>query len=477
MTLNAIRCYRAWLPSLFLGASGAMGQGLSLRLQPFADVPSPVLVASNTSDPTRLYVASVQQRIWTVRVPGGVRVTTPFLMVPSGSANGILGMAFHPDAANNRTFYVSYQANGMVTVVSGRLSSTDPDLAEAATTLVGVFPPLFTAVGDYGQHTGGWIAFGNDGYLYLPLGDASFSTAAQDLQVLGGKVLRLDVDGPDNIPGNTDDDAFPDEANRNYSIPPDNPYAGGGGRPEIWARGVRNPYRGSIDRETGDLWFGDVGQNLFEEVDRLPAGLPARNLGWPMWEGTRCTTGCVVPNLIAPILAYPQGGAVPIFGRSVIGGVVYRGCAIPQLTGTFLFADYYSPWIAGVRVVGGSTILIDRVSSSADFTGVAGIGADAAGEVYVANLNRSQVLKLVPNITRDGDANGVPDACEGRTVCRSDFNGDGGVTIDDLLGFLGAYAAGSTRADYDDGSGTGLFDGAVGVEDLIRYLTLYEAGC
>lgn len=456
----------------------ARGQGAGIRIRRLMDsITNPVLVASAPGDSGRLFVGARSGQIYVFDLPAGTKHATPFLTVPNtGPINGLLNLAFDPRWRDNGYFYVGVQSTTTVQLLRGRISATDPNVAE---------PGLATIMSTFsagGQHTGGLLGFGPDGYLYFSSGDQSGSP--QDLSAWGGKLFRLDVDGPDDTPGNADDDEFPADATRNYCIPPDNPFVGvPNARPEVWALGLRNPYRCSFDPRTGDLWIGDVGGSFREEIDVLPRGSGGVNLGWPTFEGFQCNSSaaaCAALASVPPLLDYPHGGTPPslLAGLAVIGGVVYRGCAMPQYQGAYFFGDNYGGWIASARREGNRAASLTK--HSADLGGPQGvscIGVDADGEMYFCSYSGGGIYAIEPVVRHDCNGNGIPDSCEGLGVCWADFNGDCAVTIDDLLAFLAAYAAGSLNADYDDGAGTGLADGAVTVEDLLMYLSLYTEGC
>jgi len=220
------------------------------------------------------------------------------------------------------------------------------------------------------NYNGGMLAFGPDGYLYIGLGDGGShgdpGNRAQHRRLLQGKILRLDVNGA-----------------RPYAIPPDNPFADGGGRPEIYAMGLRNPWRFSFDRRTGALFAGDVGEGRIEEINRIIRG---RNYGWRIMEGSLCfrPANCRRTGLTLPIHEYRHN-----HGRcSVTGGYVYRGRAIRGLTGTYLFADFCSGEIFGLRGRVAS-LLLDTTLPIASF------GEDEAGEVYVVNLREGAIYRIV----------------------------------------------------------------------------------
>jgi glucose/arabinose dehydrogenase len=244
---------------------------------------------------------------------------------------GLLGLAFHPNYENNGFFYINYTDLNGDTVIARFHVSNDPDLADASseTRVLGVPQP-------YPNHNGGSMVFGPDGYLYLGLGDGGSGGDphgnGQNPNTLLGKILRLDVDS-----------AVP------YAIPPDNPYSQGGGAPEVWALGLRNPWRFSFDRLTGDLFIGDVGQDSWEEIDYLPAGSPGgANFGWNFREGMHPfgRSDAAPPAdlaLIDPVAEYGHDQ-----GISVVGGYVYRGEQLPEWSGIYLYGDFGSGIIWGL---------------------------------------------------------------------------------------------------------------------------------
>lgn len=465
--------------SLLMATSGSLGQGTAIHTRRLADsVTNPVLVASAPGDLGRLFVGARTGQIYVFDLPTGTRHATPFLAVPNtGPVNGLLNIAFDPRWRQNGVFYVSLQGTTYVQLLRGRISALDPNVADPAslTTIMSTFTAS-------GQHTGGLLAFGSDGHLYFSSGDQSGSP--QDLSSWGGKLFRIDPDGPDGIPGNDDDDQFPSDANRNYAIPPDNPFVSTpNARPEIWALGLRNPYRCSVDPLTGEIWIGDVGGSYREEVDILPPSAPGINFGWPTIEGTRCNasaSACAALVSTPPLIEYPHLGTGTglLTGAAIIGGVVYRGCAMPHFRGTYFFGDNFGGWIASVRREEGRPVALTKHSADLGTTqGVSCIGADALGEMYYCSYSTGGIYAIEPTAAHDCNHNGVPDACEGLGVCWGDFNGDCATDAVDLIEFLAAYSAGSLGADYDDGSGRGLADGAVTIDDLLRYLDLYGAGC
>jgi glucose/arabinose dehydrogenase len=385
-------------------AWGAVFSGAALRAQTpltlsvvATGLTRPVFVTAPTGDLARIFIVEQPGRIRIVK--NGTLLPTPFLdltatgLVSYGGERGMLGLAFHPQYASNGTFYVYRTGNPYIQAVLERyqVSTSNPDVASLASRTVVLTTPLI-----YGNHNGGALAFGPDGYLYVAIGDGG-STAptwpndpfnhAQRGDSLLGKMLRLDVDNP--------------SPPLQYGIPPSNPFAGPGlPLDEIWSIGLRNPWRCSFDRLTGDLYIADVG-GRHEEIDFEPAGSPGgRNYGWSCMAGNWCNNlpvcTCFSPALTQPIHTYLQAD-----GQAIIGGFVYRGCAIPDLRGSYFFADYMSDKVWTLRHNGTSlTQLVDRTAELVPplpyaITAVMSFGEDAYGELYVCNLT-GEVFKVVP---------------------------------------------------------------------------------
>jgi glucose/arabinose dehydrogenase len=279
----------------------------------------------------------------------------------TGGERGLLGLAFSPDGGR---LYVSYtNAKGDSRLDELAMAGDTPDRSTRRT-LLAVEQPA-------SNHNGGNILFGPDGMLWYGLGDGGgggdrFGNA-QNVDTLLGAILRIDVDG---------------RGAGEYSIPPDNPFAGGGGRPEIWLYGVRNPWRFSFDRATGDLWIGDVGQNAVEEVDVLRAPDRGRgaNLQWPLREGFRRYSGDPPPGSIEPVHDYGRSDG----SCSVTGGYVYRGEAIPALRGAYVFGDYCE---GSVRALFTTLAGIESRRLGARQGNLASFGEDSAGELYTLSLD------------------------------------------------------------------------------------------
>ena len=305
-------------------------------------------------------------------------------------------------------------------------------------------------------------------------------------------MLRIDVDGDD----------FPGDNNRNYAIPPDNPFVGVTGDDEIWAYGLRNPWRNAFDRLTGDLWITDVGQNAREEVNFQPAGVGGMNYGWDCKEGTACSTisGCTTsgcncndPTLVDPIHEYNTG-----LGCAITGGYVYRGCAIPDLNGSYFYADYCVARIWTFRYDGVNvTDFTERTAELAPGGGmsinlIASFGEDAYGEIYICDRG-GEIFKIVPDVpggivgddcnnngiddacdilagAPDVNGNGIPDECE----CIGDLDGDNDIDLQDLSTLLVNFGIPS-GAQPEDGDLDG--DGDVDLADLALLLTVFGTSC
>ncbi|MDG1838261.1 MAG: PQQ-dependent sugar dehydrogenase [Phycisphaerales bacterium] len=343
----------------------------------------PVFVCAAPGDSDRIFI--VEQRSGST---GRIRVfnrttntllSTPFLSmtVSTGSEQGLLGMAFHPDYANNGYFFVNYTNSSGTTVIARyTVSSSNPNVASAgsATTVMTISQP-------YTNHNGGCIQFGPDGYLWIGTGDGGSGgdpgNRAQDItNQLLGKMLRIDVD---SLP---------------YTIPADNPFVSTTGDDEIYSYGWRNPWRFSFDSLTGDFYSADVGQNAWEEVDVVGGsdGIGG-NFGWRCYEGDHAynTSGCPSSStMIFPVHEYAQGGSP--YRCSITGGVVYRGSEIPDLQGTYFFGDYCSNQIWSFVWDGGGGInnLQDRTSELAPDIGsigsISSFGEDADGNIYICDL-------------------------------------------------------------------------------------------
>ncbi len=314
--------------------------------------------------------------------------------VAFGGERGMFDIAFHPEYSKNGQFFVSYSNFSGATVVERfRVSGFNPDLADASTGQVILSVPQPAA-----NHNGGALEFGPDGHLYIGLGDgggsADPSCNGQNLGTLLGKILRIDVD--------------PIDFTGTYAIPPDNPFAfTPGARPEIFASGLRNPWRFSFDRENGNLMIGDVGEFLREEVSVSPLGSKGLNFGWPVMEGNLCfggsscafgTPGCFHPAFRAPIHDYDHNPYTG--GCSVIGGYVYRGSRIPGLQGSYFFGDFCSGKVWTLLTDGFSSFsLLDRTAELAGPGGsvptVTSFGEDGHGEILLVTFG-GELRRVIP---------------------------------------------------------------------------------
>lgn len=336
---------------------------------------SPVDIA-NCGD-ERLFIVERSGYIRIIDGQGNVK-PQPFLdidfRVRSGGEEGLLGLVFHPDYKNNGHFFVYYTDNNGDLQISRYSVSTNPDvsLPTSEVNVINIGHPIFT------NHNGGDLEFGPDGYLYIATGDGGSggnpTNSAQNGQSLLGKILRLDVD------------VLP------YRIPPDNPFVNDPSvADEIWALGLRNPWRFCFDRLTGDMWIADVGQNAWEEVNFQPASSRGgENYGWRCYEGNNAynTSGCAaVSSYVFPVFEYSHTG-----GRcSVTGGFVYRGCAYPNLFGSYIFCDYCSGNFYTIKNNGGNFQTTSQLALSASFST---FGEDMNGEVYVASLTSGIIYRI-----------------------------------------------------------------------------------
>lgn len=359
----------------------------------------PVWVTAPPGDAQRLFI--VQQGGLVRILRNGALVPAPFLDVTSlvtpglgqGSERGLLGLAFDPQYATNGRFFIDYtDVAGNTVIARYNVSAGNADLADpgSAALLLAIDQP-------FANHNGGTVAFGpRDGYLYIGMGDGgSFGdpgNRAQDTGTLLGKLLRIDVSGA------------------TYTIPPDNPFAApGGARDEIWAIGLRNPYRFGFDTFNGDLYIGDVGQDAWEEIDWQAGDAPGgRNYGWRRMEGTHCydpVNGCNDGSLVLPVHEYSHAG-----GCSVTGGAVYRGGAIPAVQGIYFFADYCTARLRSFKMAGGAvTELREWPLSVVPGAGIATVGAiaaiaaDGVGELYLVDrtgTREGEIWKIVPEGTQ-----------------------------------------------------------------------------
>jgi glucose/arabinose dehydrogenase len=340
---------------------------------------NPLDLQAAPGDRERLYVVEQGGRIRVVR--NGQLQAAPFVdlsgRVASGGERGLLGLAFHPQFATNRRFFVNYTNPEGDTHIA-ELRATSPDAADPGSERV-----LLTVAQPFANHNGGGLAFDGSGRLLIALGDGGSGGDplgnGQRRDTLLGKILRIDVDG--GTP---------------YAVPADNPFrATGGSLPEIWAYGLRNPFRIAVDRATGDLYLGDVGQNRVEEVDvGLASGRGGENYGWNVTEGSQCyspASGCNRTGLTLPVYEYSHAE-----GCSVTGGVVYRGCRMPDLAGTYFFGDFCAGFVRSFRLSNGqATEVRDWKAGLRGIDSPTAFGLDADGEVHVVDFD-GEVYRLEP---------------------------------------------------------------------------------
>jgi glucose/arabinose dehydrogenase len=360
------------------------------------------LVADGMLDPVgvtsggdrRLYVNERAGRVVAIEPDGSLTVFGDLSdRIAAGGERGLLGLAFHPDYQHNRRLFVDYTRSGAGgdegdTVVAELRASANGATLDPTTERV-----LLTVDQPAANHNGGQLAFGPDGYLYIGLGDGGgggdpFGNG-QNPDALLGSILRIDVD------------AAPAEG-KAYAIPPDNPFAGGGGAPEIWAKGVRNPWRFSFDRTTSQIWIGEVGQGAYEEIDRAPAETGGLNYGWPILEGNHCyeSATCVPPaGYQPPITEYSHAD-----GCSVTGGYVYRGTAQPGLGGFYLFGDYCSGNLWAIRADAAAPAggIVTPQLLLATGLAISSFGEDAAGELFLADLNGGSIYRITAPLAPAG---------------------------------------------------------------------------
>ncbi len=373
-----------WQPGESRSSQAAAQQPVSLRLMTVADgFRRPLLVTHAGDGSGRLFV--VEQGGFVRVIKDGVVLAEPFLDVSSlisqaargdgYTERGLLGLAFHPNYAENGLFYINYTDRSGNTVVARYTVSPDnPDRADPESAA-----PLLYVPQPYSNHNGGHMEFGPDGYLYISLGDGGSGGDpqgnGQNLGALLGKILRVDV--------NVDE---------GYAIPPDNPFVGrADARPEIWAWGLRNVWRFSFDRATGDLYLADVGQNLWEEINFQPAGSSGgENYGWNAYEGTHVYSGQPpASEVVMPVLEYEHRNG----WCSVTGGYVYRGERIPALQGYYLYGDWCTGTVWAARPDASGSWQTSIVLESG--RQISSFGQDEAGELYLVDYGGA-ILRLEP---------------------------------------------------------------------------------
>ena len=364
--MPAVCCALVWSGVMWAEATEGQTGPSEIRLIPVVTtgLEKPLFLTHSGDGSGRLLVVEQGGKIKTIE--GGKLLPVPFLdladRVLAGGERGLLGLAFHPDYRHNGRFFVNYtrKDDGATVLAEFRSSGAAAATGQEEQVLMVVPQP-------FANHNGGMVAFGPDGYLYIGRGDGGSAgdpgNRAQNPQELLGKILRIDVDRGEP-----------------YGIPSDNPYVKDGGRSEVYAIGMRNPWRFSFDRENGDLWVADVGQHKWEEIDRVVRG---GNYGWRVMEGRHCyhpTTSCEVAGLIPPVAEYGHSE-----GRcSITGGYVYRGKLSPSLRGHYLFGDYCSGEVFGLKASERASDAGPEALLKTAFR-ISSFGEDEAGEVYLVD--------------------------------------------------------------------------------------------
>jgi glucose/arabinose dehydrogenase len=357
----------------------------NIGLQSFATGFSSPLEITHAGD-SRLFIVQKGGLIRILNANGTIN-PTPFLNVSSlistsGNERGLLGLAFHPNYATNGLFFINYTNLSGNTIIARYSVSSDPNIANTNGLI------LMTINQPYSNHNGGTLKFGPDGYLYIGMGDGGSAgdpeNRAQNINQNLGKMLRIDV--------NSNTSPF-------YSIPPTNPYVNISGNDEIWAIGLRNPWKFSFNRITGDLWIADVGQSAVEEVNRILSPLPnsGLNFGWRCYEGNAVylNSGCApASTMVFPFTQYPRSGGA----CSITGGYTYTGTTYPNFQNKYFYADYCDNRIRIVDAAGNVII-----SNSFSGNGFATFGEDSNGELYVAGINSGTIFKIIDTTLSNAD--------------------------------------------------------------------------
>jgi glucose/arabinose dehydrogenase len=395
MKLKASMLACVMVPGLLVGGGAVVQAAPMIELQQLATFDGDPIGIANAGDGSgRLFIILQDGRI--MIYSGGGVLPDPFLdisdRVSCCGERGLLGLAFHPDYAQNGQFYVNYTDVNGDTHVSRFLVTNDPDVADPDSE-----KPVIAIDQPFSNHNGGQLQFGPDGYLYIGMGDGGSGgdpgNRAQDLGELLGKMLRIDVDN----------------GNR-YAIPPTNPFIDvPGARPEIWAYGFRNPWRFGFDRATGDLFIADVGQEDWEEISFQRASSPGgENYGWRLMEGKSCYNppeNCNDGSLKLPIIVYPHSHDGDFIGCAVIGGYRYRGPSYPALTGVYFFADNCTGRLwAAIRQ--GPAAKVREIAVTG--LNITSFGEDEAGDHYLTEIGDNALYKLIDAQARDGVTNASP---------------------------------------------------------------------
>ncbi len=419
-----IRLSYAIIGFIVFGVLAGSAQATALTTELVADgFSKPVYLTYAPGDSTRLFV--LEQHTGRIRIiKNGTVLIRPFLDIGADISTsferGLLCMAFHPAFPDSACFYINYtNTGGDLTISRYSISVSDPDSADHESESVIMVIPEPEA-----NHNGGTLLFGpDDGYLYIGVGDGGGSGDqhglignGQDSTTLLGSILRLDVGG--GIP---------------YAVPPDNPFVGRSGADEIWAYGLRNPWRMSFDRGTHDLYIADVGQNIYEEINVQPSSSAGgENYGWRRMEASHCynpSTSCDNGGLIYPITEYSHSD-----GCSITGGIVYRGCHIPDLRGTYFYGDWCNGRIWSFRYNG--TTITDSLERTAELApggtrtidNISSFGEDIEGELYILDHGDGEVYRVIPAEAVEPDC-GTVGCCDKP----GDANDDSSINVGDAV--------------------------------------------
>jgi glucose/arabinose dehydrogenase len=468
--MTALATFAKALSVCALMAAAGTAQAQSLTTTRVATgLVRPVFVCAPPGDTGRLFI--VEQRgsggtatradIRIMNLSNNSINATPFLSitgVATGSEQGLLGLAFAPDYTTSGNFFVYYTISGGSTVVARYTANGTPATATTANAASAV--TVLTQAQPFSNHNGGWIGFGPDNYLYIAMGDGgnfcdSPNGNAQNRSTLLGKMLRIDVS---SLP---------------YTIPATNPFFGQAGiRGEIWSYGLRNPWRCSFDRQTGEMYIGDVGQDVQEEVNVEPSLTGGRNYGWNCREGFVCSTtspsscspsaaicpGCVLGGATDPVWAYNQAATS---NCSVTGGYVYRGCAIPSLRGTYFFADVCSNQIwsfayAGVQVPSVTNRTAELAVAGFTINSVVSFGEDGSGELYIVDQGGGELYRIIPRCYAN---------CDGSTSSPV-------LNVQDFSCFLNSFASGDCYANCDGSTAAPVLN----IQDFACFLNSFASG-
>lgn len=471
------------LGSLFFAPVDAFG-GDDLHLARLRDALNrPVWVGAAPGDLDRLFIVEQHDQVdagWVRVFKNGALLPTPFLTVSPvavDTSTGVLCLAFAPDYTTSGTFYLLHTDDVGTLFVARYQVSANPDVADPASRDV-----ILTIPQPHHFHQGGWMAFGPDGYLYLSSGDGGPGEdpdrRGQDTQSLLGKMLRLDPAGDD----------YPGDDDRDYAIPRSNPFVSDAPLDEIWAYGVREPWRCSFDRLSGDLYIADVGQENFEEINVQPASSPGgENYGWRCREGLHdfmVDPECAGASFVEPLYEEPIAGLPQC---AIIGGYVFRGRGAPALAGRYFFADHCSNRVRSLRFDGAGLVDLQDHALVVDDPGgvtvgpLTSFGEGLCGELYVTDLDGQLFRVLAATPITDCNANGFEDACETATdpardvdhnsvpdtcECLADADASGAIGLDDFLDVLSQWGPCAAPCPSDSDA-----DGTVGILDFLRVLS------